>query len=69
MLTALVLAAMGPILTVVVTLVVLGLLWWVTTLLPLPGPVKTALMIVFIIVLFVVVLRFVLHEFPELGSM
>ncbi len=64
----LVLAAMGPIVTVVISLVVVGLLWWVTTLLPLPGPVKTALMIVFVIILFVIVLRFLLQTFPELGA-
>lgn len=63
------LLAMGPLLTVIVSLAVVGLLWWATTLLPLPGPVKTALMIVFVIVLFVIVLRFLLHEFPELGSL
>ncbi len=63
------LAALGPLLTVVLGLVVIGLLWWATTMLPLPGPVKTALMIVFIIVLFVIVLRFLLHAFPELGSL
>jgi hypothetical protein len=61
--------AMGPLITVLVAVVALGVLAWLISLTPIPPPFKTAAYVVLCIVLFVLVLRFVIHEFPELGSL
>jgi hypothetical protein len=64
------LAAIGPLLTVIIGIILIGLLWWATTLLTfLPDPVRKALAVVFIIVLFILVIRFVITQFPELASL
>jgi hypothetical protein len=43
--------------TLIVEVVVIGLIWWCTTLLPLPEPVPVILKVIFIIILLLVVLQ------------
>ncbi len=63
--------AMGPLWTAVIGILVVGLLWWAAVALfpGMPQPVKIALTIVFCVILFALVLRFLRAEFPELMSM
>lgn len=63
------LLAMGPLLTVILAIIGLGLLAWLISLIPIPPPFKTAAYVVLIVVLCVIVLKFILGEFPALNSL
>lgn len=47
---------MDPIINLIVYLVVFGLIWWLVSLLPLPGPVAQVVRVLFIIMLIIIVL-------------
>ncbi len=62
------LLAMGPVMTAVLSLVLIGVLWWLLTLATfLPPMIQKAFMVIFTIAIVIVVVRFVLTVFPEIA--